>query len=141
MTSYKLFQPEKGCHACSFVVSSTPQIPPCCLIVPDRNDSLCPALALFLAERPLAVYITVNRKVYWSKILRFGLPLQGSVLGPFLFTQYTVQVGVICRRHDIDCDVNHDTRQISNMTPKVVIMSWSSNKIGQNVYNLSRCPA
>ena len=42
--------------------------------------------------------VSVSGSTSKSMPLRFGVP-QESVLGPFMFTQYTVAIGKICRRY------------------------------------------
>ena len=58
-------------------------------------------------------YQSVNIQGISSKKqrLRFGVP-QGSVLGPFLFTQYTVPIGAICRRHGVNYQLYADDTQV-----------------------------
>ena len=43
--------------------------------------------------------------------LRYGVS-QGSVFGPFLFTQYTVPIGAICRKHGVSYQLYADDTQI-----------------------------
>ena len=39
--------------------------------------------------------------------LRYGVP-QGSVFGPFFFTQYTVPIGDICKKHEVSYQLYTD---------------------------------
>ena len=55
--------------------------------------------------------ININGCNSQSIPLRYGVP-QGSVLGPFLFTQYTVPIGVICRKHGVSYQLYADDTQI-----------------------------
>ena len=52
----------------------------------------------YLSQRTQSVTISGDSSA--SKTLRFGVP-QGSVLGPLLYTIYTLTIGDILRHHDI----------------------------------------
>ena len=54
-------------------------------------------LRSYLDNRCQSININIKSQ---SIPLRYGVP-QGSVLGPFLLTQYTVPINVICRKHGI----------------------------------------
>ena len=71
-------------------------------------------LGSYLKDRTQAVEIGVplsggSRSEFVS--LRSGIP-QGSVLGPILFTIYTVTMGDICRRHQVQFHLYADDTQI-----------------------------
>ena len=51
--------------------------------------------------------VSISGSTSKSMPLRFGVH-QGSVLGPFLFTQNTVAIGKICRRHGVGYQLNAD---------------------------------
>ena len=55
--------------------------------------------------------ININGCKSQSIPFRYGVP-QGSVLGPFLFTQYTVPIGAICRKHGVSYQLYADDTQI-----------------------------
>ena len=68
----------------------------------------------YLTHRTQAVEIGVrlsggSRSAYVP--LELGIP-QGSVLGPILFTIYTVPIGDICRRHQVEFHLYADDTQI-----------------------------
>ena len=52
----------------------------------------------YLDDRSQTVRLHVSSSA--SSSLRFGVP-RGSVLGPILFTIYTIPLGEICRRHGV----------------------------------------
>ena len=52
----------------------------------------------YLEDRSQKVHLDGSSSA--SSSLRFGVP-QGSVLGPILFTIYTISLGAICRRHGV----------------------------------------
>ena len=64
----------------------------------DTIDRELMWFSLYLQDRHQSVSISGSTSK--SMLLRFGVP-QGSVLSPFLFTQYTVAIGKICRRHGV----------------------------------------
>ena len=71
-------------------------------------------LGSYLKDRTQVVEIGVflsggSRSEFVS--LRSGIP-QGSVLGPILFTIYTVPIGDICRRHQVEFYLYADDTQI-----------------------------
>ena len=55
--------------------------------------------------------ININGCKSQSIPLRYGVR-QGLVLGPFLFTQYTVPIGAICRKHGVSYQLYPDDTQI-----------------------------
>ena len=55
--------------------------------------------------------ININGCKSQSIPLIYGVP-QGSVLCPFLFTQYTVPIGAICRKHCVSYQLYADDTQI-----------------------------
>ena len=55
--------------------------------------------------------ININGCKSQSIPLIYGVP-QGSVLGPFLFTQYTVPIGAICRKHGVSYQLYADDTHI-----------------------------
>ena len=63
----------------------------------------------FLLDRRQAIYIQGSTSK--SVFLKYGVP-QGSVLGPVLFTQYTVPIGAICRRHGVSYQLYADNTQL-----------------------------
>ena len=63
----------------------------------------------YLSQRTQSVTISGDSSA--SKTLRFGVP-QGSVLGPLLYTIYTLPIGDILRHHDIPYHLYADDSQI-----------------------------
>ena len=59
--------------------------------------------------RSQSIYIQGTKSK--SVFLKYGVP-QGSVLGPVLFTQYTVPIGAICRRHGVSYQLYADDTQL-----------------------------
>ena len=62
----------------------------------------------YLLDRSQSIYIQGTTSI--SVFLKYGVP-QGSVLGPVLFTQYTVPIGAICRRHGVSYQLYADDTQ------------------------------
>ena len=55
--------------------------------------------------------VSINGSTSKSMPLSFGVP-QVSVLGSFLFTQYTVAIGKICRCHGVGYQLYADDTQV-----------------------------
>ena len=63
----------------------------------------------YLGDRSQKVHLHESGSA--SSSLRFGVP-QGSVLGPILFTIYTISLGEICRRHGVQYHLYADETQL-----------------------------
>ena len=63
----------------------------------------------YLGDRSQKVHLHESSSA--SSSLRFGVP-QGSVLGPILFTIYTIPLGEICRRHGVQYHLYADDIQL-----------------------------
>ena len=63
----------------------------------------------YLEDRSQKVHLRGSSSA--SSSLRFGVP-QGSVLGPILFTIYTIPLGEICRRHGVQYHLYADDTQL-----------------------------
>ena len=65
-------------------------------------------MVYILRERKQSVCINDSHSE--SVDLKYGVP-QGSVLGPILFTVYTLPLADIVKKHDIDCHFYADDTQ------------------------------
>ena len=63
----------------------------------------------YLEDRAQKVHLHGSSSA--SSSLRFGVP-QGSVLGPIVFTIYTIPLGEICRRHGVQYHLYADDTQL-----------------------------
>ena len=63
----------------------------------------------YLEDRSQKVHLHGSSSA--SPSLRFGVP-QGSVLGPILFTIYTIPLGQICRRHGVQYQIYSNDTQL-----------------------------
>lgn len=84
----------------------------------------------YLADRKQAVRL--NEKTAPRTTLTRGVP-QGSVLGPLLFTIYTLALGDIVRRHDMDAHFYADDTQL--------YASFSSSNSSDVIVKMEECVA